>query len=130
MFISAAYLKLDLYDFLTGLLYWNEAYVRMDLVSGAKNMCIYSTQGFEICAFNEELVQKQAWWYLRAAEGGSSRAMYNVALCFRTGEGITRNYNEAKRWMRRAAMAGHRKAQFEHGLTLFAVSYSSPQVLS
>lgn len=29
--------------------------------------------------------------------------------------------------MRRAALAGHRKAQFEHGLTLFSVSVISGQ---
>lgn len=66
-------------------------------------------------------LQMQAWWYLQSAEGGSSRGMYNTALCLRSGEGVNRNLFEAKRWMRRAAMAGHGKAMFEHGLTLFAV---------
>jgi TPR repeat protein len=63
----------------------------------------------------------QARWYLKAAEGGSTRAMYNTALCYLSGEGITRNYQEARKWMKRAALAGHTKAQFEHGLKLFAV---------
>jgi TPR repeat protein len=47
--------------------------------------------------------------------------MYNLALCYRSGEGTVQNYREARHWMKCAAMAGHRKAQFEHGLTLFAV---------
>lgn len=64
----------------------------------------------------------QARWYQRAAEGGSARAMYNLALCYRKGEGLIGDSHEARKWMKRAALAGHRKAQFEHGLTLFAVS--------
>ena len=72
-------------------------------------------------------LQMQAWWYQQSAEGGSSRGMYNTALCLRSGEGVNRNLLEAKRWMRRAAMAGHGKAMFEHGLTLFAVCTWSVQ---
>ena len=48
--------------------------------------------------------------------------MYNLAICYRKGEGINGDLREARKWMKRAALSGHRKAQFEHGLTLFAVS--------
>ena len=66
----------------------------------------------------------QAHWYQRAAEGGSARAMYNLALCHKKGEGINVDFRGARRWMKRAALSGHRKAQFEHGLTLYAVRNS------
>ncbi|KAH7440385.1 hypothetical protein KP509_04G104700 [Ceratopteris richardii] len=46
--------------------------------------------------------------------------MYNLALCYRKGEGLVGDTQNAKKWMKRAALAGHQKAQFEHGLTLFA----------
>jgi TPR repeat protein len=46
--------------------------------------------------------------------------MHNTALCFLGGDGLLKDFREAKRWMKRAALAGHRKAQAEHGLMLFA----------
>lgn len=65
---------------------------------------------------------EQAKWYMKAAEGGYVRAMYNISLCFSFGEGLTRNHQLARKWMKRAADRGHSKAQFEHGLALFSVS--------
>ena len=60
--------------------------------------------------------------YMKAADGGYVRAMYNISLCFSFGEGLTRNHQLARKWMKRAADRGHSKAQFEHGLALFSVS--------
>ncbi|KAK9108176.1 hypothetical protein Syun_024187 [Stephania yunnanensis] len=66
------------------------------------------------------LVVLQAKWYLRAAEGGYVRAMYNTSLCYTAGEGLVRSHRQARKWMKRAADHGHSKAQFEHGLALFS----------
>ncbi|KAL2347369.1 hypothetical protein Fmac_001369 [Flemingia macrophylla] len=65
-------------------------------------------------------MKEAAKWYMRAAEGGYVRAMYNISLCFSFGEGLTRNHQLARKWMKRAADRGHGKAQFEHGLALFS----------
>lgn len=64
---------------------------------------------------------KQARWYLKAAEGGYVRAMYNISLCYSFGEGLVQNHRQARKWMKLAADHGHSKAQFEHGLALFSV---------
>lgn len=87
-------------------------------------LCVLRLGASAVSESEELCFGNQARWYLRAAEGGSTRAMYNTALCFLGGEGLLRDFREARRWMRRAALAGHRKAQIEHGLTLFAVSFS------
>lgn len=63
----------------------------------------------------------QVKWYLKAAEGGYARAMYNTSLCYSFGEGLTHSHKLARKWMKRAADRGHSKAQFEHGLALFSV---------
>lgn len=76
---------------------------------------------YDLYAFNE-FFPEQAKWYMKAAEGGYVRAMYNISLCFSFGEGLTRNHQLARKWMKRAADRGHSKAQFEHGLALFSVS--------
>lgn len=65
----------------------------------------------------------QARWYLRAAEGGYVRAMYNISLCYKFGEGLVQSHRRARKWMKCAADRGHSKAQYEHGLTLFSVLY-------
>lgn len=64
----------------------------------------------------------QARWYLKAAEGGYLRAMYNVSLCYKFGEGLVRSYSQARKWMKQAADCGHSKAQYEYGVALFSVS--------
>ena len=64
---------------------------------------------------------KQARWYLKAAEGGYIRAMYNISLCYSFGEGMVQSHRQARKWMKRAADRGHSKAQYEHGLILFSV---------
>lgn len=77
-----------------------------------------------------EINAEQAKWYLKAAEGGYVRAMYNVSLCYSVGEGFAKNHPQAKKWMKRAADHGHSKAQFEHGLNLFSVCSISPRTNS
>ncbi|KAL5997379.1 hypothetical protein ACLOJK_008309 [Asimina triloba] len=62
-----------------------------------------------------------AKWYLKAAEGGNPRAMFNTSLCYSSGEGVSVSIRQARKWMKRAADSGHSKAQYEHGLRLFSM---------
>ena len=79
---------------------------------------------------SDKVILKQARWYLKAAEGGYVRAMYNISLCYSFGEGLVHNHRQARKWMKRAADRGHNKAQFEHGLALFSVcNISTPLLL-
>ncbi|KAK1415786.1 hypothetical protein QVD17_31573 [Tagetes erecta] len=68
----------------------------------------------------DQNLSEAARWYLRAADGGYVRAMYNVSLCYSLGKGFVKNHRQARKWMKFAADHGHRKAQLEHGLTLFS----------
>lgn len=87
---------------------------------------MHHIQGFACDRF----LLKQARWYLKAAEGGYVRAMYNVSLCYSSGEGLVHSNQLARKWMKRAADRGHTKAQFEHGLALFSVcNMSTPFLL-
>lgn len=63
----------------------------------------------------------QGKWFLRAAEAGNVRAMYNTSLCYSTGEGLQQSHRRARMWMKLAADQGHRKAQLERGLELYSV---------
>lgn len=59
---------------------------------------------------------------MKASKGGYVWAMYNISLRYSLGEGLTRNHQLAREWMKRDADRGHSKAQFEHGLALYSVS--------
>jgi TPR repeat protein len=48
--------------------------------------------------------------YKAAAARGDEYAMYNLALCYRDGEGVRRNPTTALRYLKRAADAGHPQA--------------------
>ncbi|XP_045810933.1 uncharacterized protein LOC123905375 [Trifolium pratense] len=65
-------------------------------------------------------IREAVKWYMKAAEGGYVRAMYNISLCYSFGEGLSRNHQVARKWMKRVADRGHSKAQFEHGLALYS----------
>jgi uncharacterized protein len=41
--------------------------------------------------------------FRRSAAHGDARAQYNMAVMYRTGQGVDRNYQEADRWYRNAA---------------------------
>nr|GEW58797.1 hypothetical protein [Tanacetum cinerariifolium] len=43
----------------------------------------------------------------------------------REGRGFLQNHRQSRKWMKLAADHGHRKAQFEHGLTLFSLPQPS-----
>lgn len=49
--------------------------------------------------------------YMKAAERNHVYAQYAVAIAYATGQGISRNMQEAKRWLKSAAVLGHGDAR-------------------
>jgi TPR repeat protein len=49
------------------------------------------------------------WWRLAAAQGDLD-AQYNLGVCYERGEGVEVDYEEAVKWYRIAARAGHEDA--------------------
>nr|GEW00576.1 hypothetical protein [Tanacetum cinerariifolium] len=72
--------------------------------------------------FFRNLLVTTVRWYLRAAEGGHVHAMYEVAMCYASGRGIAQDRQQSRKWMKLSADDGYKKAQFEHGRTLFLVT--------
>jgi TPR repeat protein len=56
--------------------------------------------------------------YKAAAARGQEHAMYNLALCYRNGEGVRRNPASALRYLKRAADAGHPQAMAQLALAI------------
>ncbi|MBV1915974.1 MAG: sel1 repeat family protein [Pseudomonadales bacterium] len=54
--------------------------------------------------------------YRMAADHGSADGQYSLGELYRTGSGVTRDFNEARRWFRDAANQGYTKAQYRLGL--------------
>ena len=50
-------------------------------------------------------------WYRAAADQGSLSAMYNVALLYLKGEIVKKNWEEGRKWLKRAADHGHKEAK-------------------
>jgi TPR repeat protein len=56
--------------------------------------------------------------WIPLAEGGDSRAQYQLALMYYRGEGLPQDYEKAALWYRRAAERGDVDAQLNLGLML------------
>ena len=56
-------------------------------------------------------VQPASSW-LKAAEGGDTRAQYELGRCYEDGEGVAPDQSEAMKWYRRSAQGGYAPAQF------------------
>jgi Sel1 repeat len=52
-----------------------------------------------------------ARWYLAAAEQGHAEAQGEVGVCFYTGKGVDRDFEQALRWYRKGAEQGDARAQ-------------------
>ncbi|KAH1226001.1 F-box protein [Glycine max] len=87
--------------------------VRSNLKEDVDTLSISSS----LLIMSEFFFLEQAKWYMKVAEGGYVYAMFNISLCFSFGEGLTRNHQLARKWMKRAADRGHSKAQFEDMLS-------------
>ena len=73
--------------------------------------------GTAFAALNEKLSRKQFLnekafnYYLKGAKSNHVYAQFSVALAFATGQGVKRDMQEAKRWLKSAASLGHGEAQ-------------------
>ena len=74
--------------------------------------------GFEegIAAFDRGEYKIALREFRLSAAQGDARAQYNIAVMYRTGQGVTQSNQEADRWYRNAAELGHVEAQFSLGL--------------
>ena len=54
-------------------------------------------------------------WFLKAAEQGLPKAQYNLAICYRYGEGVVQDFKAAAEWFAKAAAQCNASAQFELG---------------
>ena len=46
------------------------------------------------------------------AEQGNAEAQYSLGVCYRCGDGVEKNLEEAIKWYRKAAEQGYAKAQY------------------
>ena len=53
--------------------------------------------------------------YQKAAEQGNAEAQFNLGLCYKRGEGVTKDYAKAVFWYHKAAEQGYAKAQCNLG---------------
>gem|GEM_PF-2899503 len=47
----------------------------------------------------------------KAAEGGLPRAQLHLGLCYDSGQGVTKDYQQARTWIQRAADQGYQEAK-------------------
>jgi hypothetical protein len=70
-----------------------------------------------IDAYNQSDFEEAVRWFLLAADQGSARAQFNLAVMYRTGRGVPQDPVEAARLYRLAANQGHMGAQNSLGIT-------------
>lgn len=64
--------------------------------------------------------------YLREANEGDDESMRLVAICYMTGTGVEKDFNQAWRWLGRSAKAGNATAEYDIA-TLFHDGYGVAQ---
>ena len=67
--------------------------------------------------FNDDrfIKLKQADWFHQGAEEGSEECQYQLALCYKHGQGVKKDYKEAARWFREGAESGSYDCQYQLG---------------
>lgn len=71
-------------------------------------------------------MEKAAFYYRQAAEGGLAEAQYNLANAYRTGQGIEQDFKRAVQWYRNASDRGLPQAQYNLG-AMFGNGEGVPQ---
>ncbi len=56
--------------------------------------------------------------YIKAAENGNTEVQFQLALALANGNGVDRDFNEALRWLEKAARSDHAAARYNLGLGL------------
>ena len=49
-------------------------------------------------------------WYTKAAEQGDARAQHNLAVCFKNGQGVEQDLEQAMTWYKKSAAQGYARA--------------------
>ena len=82
------------------------------------------SEGLGICyehGYGTEVNDAEAFkYYLKAAEDGYVRGMYNAGRCYRFGIGVKENYTEAFRWFNDASAHEFPNALYYKGIMLLA----------
>ena len=50
-------------------------------------------------------------WYKKAADQGYVGAQYNIGLLYENGEGVKRDFSQARAWYQKAADQGYKDAE-------------------
>jgi TPR repeat protein len=62
-----------------------------------------------------DIVKPAQWWRQAAEQGNHARAQFNLALCYKLGEGVLKDAEKAVQWFRKAAEQGEVSAQHNLG---------------
>lgn len=68
--------------------------------------CLYHGIGFAKRDFDEA-----ARWYSRAAKQGNKVAQFNLAMCYREGDGVKKSHRWCRYWLEQAAAQMHRRSR-------------------
>lgn len=63
------------------------------------------------------------YWYRTAAEQGNAQGQFGLSQMYATGEGVTRNIDQAASWLKKSAASGYIDA-----IMLLAVSYEKGEL--
>ena len=66
---------------------------------------------------DDVLMREQIDEYLIEARRGDPEAQYNLGLCYIHGNGVDMSYEEAAKWLEKAAKQGHADAQYNLGVS-------------
>lgn len=102
-----------------GMCYVNGHGVKQNMKKGMNLLEQAATGGNTFAQVNygiflqEQNAAEGARWIERAADQGDPEGMYNMALCFLSGDGVECNETKGAELMHRAALSDHGPAQFE-----------------
>ena len=85
-----------------GILPYNKPTAKMDYLA------VYMTSRASKSMVANQLVRKRA-----LAERGNIRAMYDLALAYKSGEGVNKDAEQFFAWMRKAALAGYQDGMLD-----------------
>lgn len=64
-----------------------------------------------VAALTATVAAQDVDFYRKYADKGDTEAMYNLAICYFSGQGVTQNYDEATMWLTKAAKKNYAPAQ-------------------
>ncbi len=92
-------------------LQWFERAARQGLAEAQFALGNMHAYGLARLPDNQDAQRVAAQWYFEAARQGHAEAAYSLGILFLTGSGVTPSEREARKWIERAAAAGHADAQ-------------------